>query len=421
MRFIRHYPRQGIPIPPSAIRSVVFASITGLMASSCSAQDASPDFGGSDPLRARLDAGMSLIEQRIGAPSAQVAVVSGDQVLWSRAFGERSDIDDVYMIASVQKVLTAASVLQLVDSGAVDLDSDISTYLPFEVRNPESPSVPITVRMLLTHRSGLDNFPDDFDWSTQCSFSPRFRQRCNREGVEWPLGDFLEARLTPGTPTFSSEAWAQEPEVGFRYSSSAFLILRHLVGKVTGGTYADYVRQYVFEPLGMQGSGFSAGDFGSRHAVPYTRIAGEDVELPVWEGNGHLTRTTAGDLARFMIPFLNEGRVGETQFLDSPTMLLMMARSTSFPRSSRGNSDLAQLSHGLGLFRYERGWFGYGGSVPGFQVLWRFSPSRGVGYVIMANVNGILLPGEDLEDLNSARREIYAIQDELLAILETEG
>ena len=74
------------------------------------------------------------------------------------------------MNGSVQKVVDAVAVLQLYERELVDLDADISAYLPFEVRHPGYPDRPITVRMLLAHRSGLGDIADQFSWDTGCLF-----------------------------------------------------------------------------------------------------------------------------------------------------------------------------------------------------------------------------------------------------------
>jgi hypothetical protein len=76
---------------------------------------------------------------------------------------------------------------------------------------------------------------------------------------------------------------------------------------------------------------------------------------------------------------------------------------------------LPRRGHGLGLFAFRGGWFGNGGSAPGFQCLLRFHPSRQVGYVILSNVNAILGGGSNYE---SAQSDIYQVQDALVSILD---
>jgi CubicO group peptidase (beta-lactamase class C family) len=128
-----------------------------------------------------------------------------------------------------------------------------------------------------------------------------------------------------------------------------------------------------------------------------------------------MMHTTAGDMARFMLALMNNGQYGEFQLLQPETIELMQQRTTRFKVLFKSSDDLPSKGHGLGLFAFRGGWFGNGGSAPGFQCLLRFHPSRQVGYVILSNVNAILGGGKNYE---SARREIYAVQDALVSILD---
>jgi CubicO group peptidase (beta-lactamase class C family) len=175
------------------------------------------------------------------------------------------------------------------------------------------------------------------------------------------------------------------------------------------------MRQNVFAPLGMNSSGFSADEFAGRYATPYTRVDGENVEIPIWNGQGSMMHTTADDMARFMLALMNDGQVGQFQLLQPETIELMRHRTSRFKVLFKSSDDLPSKGHGLGLFAFRSGWFGHGGSAPGFQCLFRFHPSKQVGYVILSNVNAILSGGENYE---SARRDIYTVQDTLISILD---
>jgi CubicO group peptidase (beta-lactamase class C family) len=319
------------------------------------------------------------------------------------------------MNASVQKVFSAAAILQFVERGLVDLYTDVGTYLPFTVRHPGFPETPITVRMLLAHRSGLVEFPHQFAWDTECTFSPQYRPSCPNHLLVMSHEEFLHASLVPGGSNYDRQAWVSEPGQEYHYSVSAYPLLRYLVGQVAGQSYAEYLHENIFDPLGMTSSGFSADEFAGRHAIPYTRIDGENIEIPVWNGQGSMMHTTAGDMARFMLALMNNGQYGEFQLLQPETIELMQQRTTRFKFLFRSSDDLPRKGHGLGLFAFRGGWFGTGGSAPGFQCLLRFHPSRQVGYVILSNVNAILGGGNNYE---SARSDIYEVQDALVSILD---
>jgi CubicO group peptidase (beta-lactamase class C family) len=125
--------------------------------------------------------------------------------------------------------------------------------------------------------------------------------------------------------------------------------------------------------------------------------------------------TTAGDMAKFLLTLMNNGQYGDFQLLQPETIELMQQRTTRFKVLFKSSDDLPREGHGLGLFAFRGGWFGNGGSAPGFQCLSRFHPSKQVGYVILSNVNAILGGGENYE---SARSEIYEVQDALVSILD---
>ena len=131
-------------------------------------------------------------------PSLQAAVVHKDEIIWSEAFGESTSVEHVYMNGSVQIVFDATAVLQLYERTMIDLDADISIYLPFTDRHPDYPDTPITIRMILGHRSGLDAFWWQFSWDTECLFYPEYRQECKPEILEMSLGEYVAASIVPG-------------------------------------------------------------------------------------------------------------------------------------------------------------------------------------------------------------------------------
>jgi len=202
-------------------------------------------------LVAELDAELPRVVASGNSPSIQVAVVHQDQIAWSRAFGENTSVDHVYMNTSVQKVFTAIAVLQLVERGLVDLDTDVNMCVPFTVRHPGFLETPITVRMLLAHRSGLDAFPHQFAWDTESTFSPQFRPPCPNHLLTMSHEEFLIASLIPEGSNYDQQAWGFEPGQEYHYSVSAYPILRYLVGRVTGQSYAEYMQENIFAPLGM--------------------------------------------------------------------------------------------------------------------------------------------------------------------------
>ncbi len=371
--------------------------------------------GDTASLVAELDARIPAVIAAGNAPSTQVAVVHRDRIVWSRAFGENTSVDHVYMNASVQKMFTAAAVLQLVEAGLIDLDADVNEYLPFPVRHPEFPETPITVRMLLAHRSGLDSFPHQFAWDTGSAFSPRFRPACPEVLSDMTLEEFLSASFTRDGANYDPRVWVHEPGQGHHYAVSGYPLLRYLVGRVAGSSYDATMHESIFAPLGMTSTGFSADEVAERHAIPYTRIDGENIELPLWHGRGSFMHTTAADMAQFMLVLIHEGRSGGIQLLQPETVELMRRRTTRYRVLFKSSDDMPHSGRGLGHSILRGGWFGIGGSAPGYQCLFRFHPDREIGFVLLTNVNAILGGGHNYA---SARAEIYTVQDALVSVLD---
>lgn len=349
------------------------------------------------------------------APSMQVSVFSDDSIIWSRTFGDGVSMRHVYMIASVQKVVTAVAVMKLSESGKLDLDDDVCHYLPFELRHPDYPDVPITVRMLLAHRSGLGEARCQFGWDTRAIFSPEYRPSPPRSILAMTLEEFMTASLVPKGENYTDNIWRSRPGTHYYYSTTAFPLLNFIVERVTEQSYESYVQEHIFTPLGMGSSGFLLEEFPGRHAIPYTRIDGRNILLPLWEGQGRLMRCTADDLSYFFLALQNNGRHNGVQLLSAESVRLMSEAVTDFKVLFRPCEEMQRSGHGLGLHPFRGGWYGYGGSAPGFQCLARYNPSRRTGYVILCNVNAILGGGENYA---SARKDIYEVQAAVLDILD---
>jgi CubicO group peptidase (beta-lactamase class C family) len=150
---------------------------------------------------------------------------SGATGLADRTAGRRLTIDDPVRIASITKLHVALGVMRLVEQGRLDLDRDVSAYLGWPLRNPAFPDRPITLRLLLSHRSSL------------------------RDGVDYaiPLGQTL--RETVAKP----EAWDAEhpPGTFFRYANIGFPVIASVMEAATGERFDRLMDRLVIKPLGL--------------------------------------------------------------------------------------------------------------------------------------------------------------------------
>jgi len=358
-----------------------------------------------------LDARIQFLVKEGDLASATAGIVINDSLVWARAYGE-VDLNTVYNIGSITKPFVATAILQLYESGLIDLDNDVDEYLPFELRNPEYPQTPITIRMLLTHQSSLAHLTDKYrGYHMDEKIKSWLKEKRGwhlPEYVPYPsFVEFLESYLTPGRAYYTAGGWiAVKPGTKYSYSTPGYDILAYLVECVSGKPFAEYAQDNIFEPLNMLSTGFRLADFSDRLAKPYEHLysvlAKTNVALPVSNvrtigGGGMLS--TVPDLAQFMIAHMNQGQTNGFQLLRSETIALMQEKAVTFPL---GQGDLNQISYGLGIghIREEpwnswghlydmHGAKGHGGSWFGYigQMWFTEKGENSYGIILLINTN----------------------------------
>jgi CubicO group peptidase (beta-lactamase class C family) len=245
-----------------------------------------------------------------GVFSGAVLVARGDSILAQAACGEASrryhvtnTLETRFNLGSMNKMITAVAVMQLVEAGKLKLDDRLSTYADATWLAPEV-ARSITIGQLLTHTSGLGDFRDD-GWSDKPSDA--FRE----------LADFK--------PLVRAETLAFEPGSKFEYSNTGMLMLGVVIEVVTGQAYDGYIRDHVLGPAGMVATDNAPIDEPvENRATGYQRAPGTPAG---WRENtlGALYRggpagggySTVADLFRF-------GRALQTGKLVSPESLKVL-------------------------------------------------------------------------------------------------
>ena len=202
-------------------------------------------------------------------PSLAAAMVVGDEIVWAGGYGEQPELDTVYLIGSINKTLLATAVMQLVETGSIDLDADVSDYLPFTMRHPGYPDVPVTVEMLLTHTSGLaHDLPAQTWWDNDDAMLAWAEERLGLDLSDYPFEDGRPT-LTEYTQFFlgpngaeANEVWLARPGPTYSYSNIAYdQVLRLVVEGASGQPYTSYIEEHILGPLGMNDTGFEAAAF----------------------------------------------------------------------------------------------------------------------------------------------------------------
>jgi CubicO group peptidase (beta-lactamase class C family) len=207
-----------------------------------------------------------------GVPGASVALIDGTALSYAEGFGAR-DLDDdlpatpetLYGIGSCTKSVVVTAVLQCVEETELELSDPVSAYLP---HLSSVPGDPVTVESLLNHTSGM---PSDG------SLSALVTRLTDIGDINVPLtseDDFR--RHVQGS---ADERYTEEEH--FFYYNTGFALLGLLVAELTGTKFERYVRQNVFEPLGMERSCFTPERFEdaeNRMSAYYEEADGDGTE-----------------------------------------------------------------------------------------------------------------------------------------------
>ncbi len=208
---------------------------------------------GAPPLAADLDGTIASTLAAFGAPSVSVAVAQDGQISYAHAFGKAdigkdrpAEIGTRYAVGSISKQFTAAALLLEQERGKISLDDKVAKYFPELTRANE-----VTIRELLSHTSGYE------DYAPQDYLIP-----------EWNK---------PTTPDEILDRWAKkplnfDPGTRWQYSNTNYVLAGKILEKVSGQALLPYLREHIFQPLGMS----SAGDcevHSADDASAYTRYA----------------------------------------------------------------------------------------------------------------------------------------------------
>lgn len=168
-----------------------------------------------------------------------IVLVKGSKVVYQNALGYKNletrqplALDDIFRIASISKSFSAASVLQLQEAGKIRLDDDVNQYLPFSLRNPLYPDIPITVRHLLSHTSSMQ---DRINYSDDRFVNP--------------------SKTTSDTIAMMFSKYA--PGWGYKYCNRGLNLMGCIIEKASGERFDNYVRQHILLPMGISNAGFN--------------------------------------------------------------------------------------------------------------------------------------------------------------------
>ncbi len=181
----------------------------------------------------KAEACIRTMMQQSDVMGLSVAVVKNNKIIYTESFGLKDSAsntsltdDCLFRIASISKSFSATSIMQLAEAKKLSLDDDISKLVGFNVRNPLYPETVITLRMVLAHRSSINDSQGYFT---------------------------LDAINPEKNPDWAKCYNKYEPGTGYMYCNLNYNMVGTIIEKISGQRFDQYVKNHVLDPLNLYG------------------------------------------------------------------------------------------------------------------------------------------------------------------------
>ncbi|MBC7222522.1 serine hydrolase [Candidatus Bipolaricaulota bacterium] len=320
--------------------------------------------------------------RRTRLPGVSLALVRGEEVVYARGFGFR-DLEKrvpatpttAYGIGSITKSFTALGIMQLCEEGRLTLDDPVENFLPLKIRPFGEP---IRIWHLLSHTAGIPALAyaeAELRWEQGTGGRP-LALATVEDFVAWLNGaeDWVETR--PG------ERWF--------YLNEGYILLGGIIEKLSGLSYADYVRTRILKPLEMKNTGFlgeEVPELATPYVVPQEGQPRPGKIRPIPIGSDGALVSTALDLAKYLAMWLRRG----APLIKPESYAELVRPRVPMPAEPRWPEPVGPASYALGLSVqkfFGRTLVGHGGSVLVYTAHIGFIPEEGVSVAVLANGSG---------------------------------
>lgn len=313
-------------------------------------------------------------------PGMAIAIVKDDKVVFAKGYGvrelnkaERVDENTLFAVASNSKAFATASLAILIDEKKLNWDDKVRKYLPeFEMYDPYVTSE-LTVRDLVSHRSGLDTFSGDLLWYETTYTADEILRR---------------VRFLKPVRGFRS---------GYGYQNLMFIAAAKVVEKISGKPWVEFVRERILTPIGMNQTKTSVLDYkpGDNVAVPHNESGGKLRALPQGNVDGApgavRINSSAAEMARWLRLQLGRGTFEGKQIFSREQSAVMWSGQTilgvnPFPAQDAPTRLFSEVGLGWFLNDYRnRKVVGHGGGLDGMISQTAMMPEENLAVVVLTN------------------------------------
>jgi CubicO group peptidase (beta-lactamase class C family) len=323
-------------------------------------------------LEAFIDGVMAGQLRRQHVAGATVSVVKDGKLLFAKGYGysdveKRKPVDPattLFRVGSVSKLFTWTAVMQLVEEGKLDLDTDINKYLDFKI--PDTYEQPITLRHLMTHTPGFEEDSRGLISDDSTALVPM---------SEW-MSKHIPTRVRP-PGTYSA------------YSNYGATLAGYIVERAAGMPWEEYTDKHILEPLGMSHTtahqplpAALKDDMSVGYKYAGGRFMPKKFEMVLRGPPAGSVSSTAEDMAKFMLAHLGGGALDGKRILSEATTTEMHTRTFGHDPRLAGWAlgFYEQTTHGLRLI-------GHGGDTQWFHSDMMLFPSENLGLFVSYNTD----------------------------------
>ena len=308
-----------------------------------------------------------------------VAVVKDNKIIYTNSFGS-SNLEtgapltnkNIFRIASISKSFSATSIMQLIEAGKLDLDEDVSNLVGFPIRHPKYPETVITLRLLMSHLSSINDSEGYFSL------------------------DYINPAKNPNWQKCYND---YEPGKGYEYCNLNFNMVGTIIERTSGERFDQYVKNHILDPLGLYGgycvdsldkSSFATiYDYNvdsAKFIVSPNAYAARSEEIakytmgystPIFSPTGGM-KISATDLAKYMTMHMNYGRYKDGKIITKKSSKLMQTPLSFEENYGFALENTTKMIDGIPLV-------GHTGSAYGLFSAMFFDPKKKYGIVVISN------------------------------------
>jgi len=327
----------------------------------------------------KAEADLRDIMKKLDVVGLSVAVVKKGEIIYANSFGLKNietkaplSNTDIFRIASISKSFSATSIMQLIEAGKLSLDDDFSDLVGFKIRNPKFPDKVITLRMIMSHTSSIND--------SQGYFA-------------------LDAINPSKNPDWAKCYSDYAPGSGYDYCNLNYNMVGTVIEKLSTERFDNYVKNHILNPLGLYAGynvdSLDASRFATLHEYDATtktfkpspaaynprreeiRNYTMGYSTPIFSPTGGM-KISATDLAKYMSMHMNIGKYQGKRIISKKSAKLMQTKIADEEGYALALTNLDDLIPGKKMV-------GHTGSAYGLYSAMFFHPKEKFGIVVITN------------------------------------